>query len=84
MEFEEYLEGKKIDPIGFKKGEVSQFEELKQLFDQVHPDSFTQQKLFLINPIRRKYTLAEDKLEKKPTAIKPMRPKMKPLKPKTN
>lgn len=84
MEFEEYLIGKKIDPAKFKQGEPSSFEELSRLFDQVHPNSFTQQKLFLINPIRRKYTLTEDVLEKKPVAAKPMRPKMKPLKPKTN
>lgn len=84
MEFEEYLKGKKIDPAKFKNGEPSQFEEFSSLFDQIHPDSFTQQKLFLINPIRRKYPLAEVELDKKPTTAKPMRPKMKPLKPKTN
>lgn len=84
MEFEEYLKGKKIDPASFKNGETAQFEEFKSLFDQVHPDSFTQQKLFLINPIRRKYPLTEVELDKKPAAAKPMRPKMKPLKPKTN
>jgi hypothetical protein len=84
MEFEEYLKGKKIDPTAFKAGEPTQFEEFSLLFAQVHPDSFTQQKLFLINPIRRKYPLTEVELEKKPAAAKTMRPKMKPLKPKTN
>ncbi len=84
MEFEEYLKGKKIDPDKFKKGEPTRFEEFNRLFDQVHPDSFTQQKLFLINSTRRKYTLADVELDKKPAATKPMRPKMKPLKPKTN
>ena len=85
MEFEEYLIGKKIDPAKFKKGEPSTFEELSELFSQVHPNSFTQQKLFLINPIRRKYTLTDEELVKKPVSAKPVRPKMKPkpLKPKT-
>lgn len=84
MEFEEYLKGKKIDPAKFKNGEASHFDKLNSIFDQVHPNSFTQQKLFLINPIRRKYPLEEVELDKKPTSAKPMRPKMKPLKPKTN
>lgn len=55
--------------------------ELKKLFDQVHPNSFTAQKLFIINEIRRKYPFQEE-LEK-PVQRKPMvKPKI--VKPKTN
>lgn len=57
MTFEEYLEKKKIDAKAFKEAERTLFEELKAIFEQVHPDSFTMQKLFLINKIRRAYLL---------------------------
>lgn len=85
MEFEEYLTGKKIDPKKFRTAEPSQYDEFKQIFDQLHPESFTQQKLFLINKIRRAYKL-EDQIEEKKTSgtAKAMRPKIKPLKPKTS
>ena len=49
MNFEEYCISKKIDP--------ERFEEWKHFFDAVSINSFTQQKLFLINEIRRKYKL---------------------------
>ncbi|WP_420577087.1 hypothetical protein [Ekhidna sp.] len=84
MKFEEYLRGKKIDPDKFKAGEQEQYVKLKRIFDQVHPNSFTQQKLFLINKIRRTYQLKEKLEVKKPDAAKVMRPKIKPLKPKTS
>lgn len=84
MEFEEYLKGKKIDPEKYKAAEPEQYADFKSLFDQMHPESFTQQKLFLINQIRRAYKL-EDTAEIKKSAPKPaMRPKIKPLKPKTS
>ncbi len=57
MTFEEYLTQKKINAQAFQQGEPERFEEWKQLFDQIHPDSFTAQKKFLINPLRRKYSL---------------------------
>ncbi len=57
MTFQEYLIQKKINAQAFQQGEPERFEEWKQLFDQVHPDSFTAQKKFLINPLRRKYSL---------------------------
>ncbi|MBO9641323.1 hypothetical protein [Siphonobacter aquaeclarae] len=59
MTFEEYLHQKKINAQAFAKAEPERFEEWKQLFAQLHPDSFTAQKKFLINPIRRKYRAAE-------------------------
>lgn len=81
LDFKSYLIKKKIDPEAFAKGQPERFEEFKSLFDQVHPDSFTAQKLFLINPIRRTYPLKEEIVEK--TDKKPMmRPKIP--KPKIN
>ena len=84
MEFDDFLIGKKIDPEKFKFSENDRYREWKHLFDQVHPDSFTQQKLFLINKVRRAYTLKKASAEKKTTTSRTMRPKPKPLKPKTN
>ncbi len=84
MLFDEYLTGKKIDPTKFKQAEPTQYADFKVLFDQVHSESFTQQKLFLINKIRRSYQLVEQAEEKKASPAKAMRPKIKPLKPKTS
>jgi ABC-type bacteriocin/lantibiotic exporter with double-glycine peptidase domain len=55
MSFEEYLDSKKIDLVQFSKEEPKLFQEWKQTFEQVHPNSFTAQKLYLINSIRRKF-----------------------------
>ena len=41
----------------FKKAEPGLWAEWNNEFEQMHPDSFTMQKLNLINPVRRKYTL---------------------------
>ncbi|MEP1034639.1 hypothetical protein [Ekhidna sp.] len=84
MKFDEYLAVKKINPAKFKEAEPLQYEEFNQIFSQVHPDSFTQQKLFLINKIRRNYKLLEEVDVKKTTPPKAMRSKIKPLKPKTS
>lgn len=59
MSFEEYCQSKKIDPQLFKNKEPERFEEWKQIFNTVSINSFTQQKLFLINETRRKYKLTE-------------------------
>ena len=80
-DFKTYLRQKKIDSKAFASAETEKFMELKKLFDQVHPNSFTAQKLFLINKIRRNYPLQEE--EEKPVQRKPMvKPKI--VKPKTN
>lgn len=78
MTFNEYLQAKKIDTKSFALAEPERFREYKQLFDQVHPESFTAQKLFVINRIRRKYPLKEDAGEnrKEVPAAKMMRPKL--------
>jgi len=57
MEFEEYLISKKIDGIAFKKADQERFLEWEQIFQTMHPESFTAQKKFLINDIRRRYHL---------------------------
>lgn len=79
MDFQEYLKEKKIDPVKFQRSEPLLYAELAGLFGQLHPASFTAQKLFLINPIRRKYRLT--------TAVKSSgaKPKVKPkIPPKKN
>lgn len=60
LSFEDYLKSKKIDQKAFESAEPERFQEWKELFTQVHPDSFTLQKKFLLNPIRRKYQLQEN------------------------
>jgi len=59
VNFDEYLLDKKIDSAAFKTGELVRWEEWQREFDQIHPNSFTAQKLYLINTIRRKYPLLE-------------------------
>jgi len=57
MVFEEYLTQKNIDAEKFLWGSPEQFQALKVVFNQLNPESFTAQKKFLINPLRRKYPL---------------------------
>ena len=57
MTFDEYLISKKIDVKKFHQAEPLRFEEWKLLFEQMHTESFTAHKKFLINPVRRKYLL---------------------------
>jgi len=60
MEFEEFLKQKKIDASAFKAADQTRFSEWENLFPDMHPESFTAQKKFLINEIRRRYHLNED------------------------
>ncbi len=89
MDFNEYLISKKIDPDKLKSGEKELYHNFHNLFAEMHPDSFTNQKLFLINQLRRKYILEEqqDVIEKpKPKKMKPKMPvkgKPKPQIPKS-
>lgn len=82
MTFEDYLVSKKIDSAAFQKGEPIQWEEWKNLFEHVHPNSFTVQKLYLINTVRRRFKLSPQeatvpKTDATPAARPVMRPKMK-------
>jgi len=80
LTFVAFLKSKKIDPKKFYGSDKTKFEEWKTEFDQMHPNSFAQQKLFLINKVRRENQLElseENEIKKKPA----MRPKI--AKPKT-
>ncbi len=57
MSFEEYCVKKKIDSAGFLAQEPVRWKAWKEEFEQMHPNSFTEQKKFLINETRRKYLL---------------------------
>lgn len=59
MSFQEYLISKKIDEAAFKSAEPDRYAEWSKLFSLIHPESFTLQKKFLLNPVRRKYLLKE-------------------------
>jgi hypothetical protein len=73
MTWEEYCIKKKIDSPAFKKSEPDKWEELRNIFEQIHPNSFTEQKKFLINGIRRKYHLTEEApKEDVPKSVKPV------------
>ncbi len=65
MTWEEYCIKKKIDSEAFKNSEPEKWEELRNIFEQVHPNSFTEQKKFLINGIRRKYLLTGEVKKRK-------------------
>jgi hypothetical protein len=57
MIFKEYCLSKKIDYVKFSQQDPLLVKEWTEYFEKVSPDSFTQQKKFLINPIRLKYAL---------------------------
>lgn len=56
MNFQEYLLSKRIDSEAFKASEGELWENWRKEFEMISAVGFTAQKLFLINPIRRKYT----------------------------
>ncbi|MGB3181271.1 MAG: hypothetical protein WBB45_07765 [Cyclobacteriaceae bacterium] len=76
-EFAIYLQKKRIDAEMFYREEPDMAAGWESLFLQVHPDSFTAQKLFLINGIRRRYPLQEAPEDKPPAKKKTMTPKIK-------
>ena len=57
MNFEDYLLDKKIDTNAFKSAEPDRWSEWNTIYLELSQASFTAQKLYLINPIRRKYPL---------------------------
>ena len=87
--YREYLTSKKIDANAFAAAEPELYQAWETEFNEMHPNSFTVQKLNLINPVRRKYLLTElppapshteDAKPEAPAAgpVKPARPLMKP------
>lgn len=60
--FSEYLAKKNIDEEKFRAEESGLFLEWETLFSEIHPDSFTAQKKFLINEIRRRFILKDPNL----------------------
>ena len=76
-EFIEYLENKRIDALAFEKEDSKLFLVWKAEFFQIHPKSFTAQKLYLINNLRRKYLLPDNRV--KQYARKGKDPIKKPL-----
>lgn len=79
MEFEDFLISKKIDAAAFKADSPDLFLKFKLEFNQQHPKSFTAQKLFLINGIRRKFPLVALEGENKQEVVKKPRPVIKPV-----
>jgi hypothetical protein len=71
MEFEDYCKSKKIDSVIFKRQEPERWKELSFIFSQVSPESFTQQKKFLLNELRRLYLYKETEI----APVKPAEPK---------
>lgn len=57
MQFDDYLILKRVDPHHFLTNNPTLYTEWKSLFTQVHPDSFTTLKKFLLNNVRRKHHL---------------------------
>ena len=57
VNFEEYLQSKKIDSAAFRQHESALWESWRIEFEKLSPVSFTSQKLYLINPIRRRFQL---------------------------
>jgi hypothetical protein len=81
MDFEEYLSQKRIDIRSFSQNDPKRFGEFKYLFEQMHPNSFTAQKLFLINEVRRKFPVGDKQIDDAEQAKK-MRPRPKMVLPK--
>jgi len=84
VNLEAYLTSKRIDSSAFQKGEPELWKSWDREFEEMHPNSFTMQKLNLINPIRRKYPLkvTEKPVEKttteQPSATPPTDSEPKP------
>jgi len=84
--FEEYLADKKIETKAFSGAEPNLWQEWEREFAELHPTSFTSQKLYLINKIRRQFPLAiepptaasllSEEEGKRVRFAKPIRPKI--------
>jgi hypothetical protein len=82
MNFEEYLISKKIDSKSFKENEPELWGEFNKVFKEMHPKSFTAQKLYLVNGIRLKYPFTatiETEVGEKKKIIRPVVKTGKPV-----
>ena len=77
MSFEEYLASKMIDSDTYKASEPAQWSSFAAIFEQMHPKSFTLQKLNLINGIRREFPFVVEKSEQEQLKQQVARPVMK-------
>jgi len=59
MEFDEYLKSKKIEAARFAAQEPGRYADWKAAYGQMHPESFTTAKKFLINEVRRRYRITD-------------------------
>jgi hypothetical protein len=75
VSFDEYLIKKKIDRAAFQKADPQRFEIWQNLFGKISEQSFTVQKLYLINAIRRKFPLAHVEDPDKPSTLAPTKSK---------
>ncbi len=73
-EFAAYLTGKKIDPEKFEKGDPSTYAEYQSQFAEMHPASFTSQKLFIINNLRISYPITNEHGEVEPSVSRSSKP----------
>lgn len=67
LNFKEYCRSKSIDPDLFKHSESFRFSKFEEEYNQMSPESFTAQKLFLLNEIRRRFNFVKPKDEKSKT-----------------
>ena len=82
MTFQEYLISKRIDSASFNLNEPERWTQFNFEFDQMHPKSFTAQKLFLINGIRRAHPLKDVRTASKSTKGESKGEKKNVIKPK--
>lgn len=81
-EFVTFLESKKIDALKFKSNEAEVYMKWEKEFEHFSEKNFTQQKLFLINEIRRRFKLSKAEIAQE-TASEPKNVASKPsIKPK--
>lgn len=82
-ELDAYLASKKIDAKNFAQGDPDRYQAFARVFGQVSPESFTQQKLFLINGLRRRFPLPQEVESTEPTlASKSAKPVVRKPQPK--
>jgi len=77
MEFDEFCKKKKIDPEKFRSKEPMRWGEFSLVFSQVSPESFTQQKKFLLNDLRKLYPFTELAIDGKAESVAVKKPVMK-------